>query len=66
MPEKALLNDVNVHLMNFFRWIQKGLVIEMPMNNDEFLYYEYRARFNWLFRAGKENSQEKLPDYFII
>ena len=25
LPANALLNDSNVHLINFFRWMQKGL-----------------------------------------
>ena len=24
-PERALLNDVNPHLINFYRWLQRGL-----------------------------------------
>ncbi|CAG0971204.1 partial Modification methylase DpnIIA, partial [Anaerolineae bacterium] len=24
-PERALLNDINPHLINFYRWLQKGL-----------------------------------------
>ena len=33
-PGRALLNDINFHLINFFRWLQKGLYISLPMEND--------------------------------
>ncbi len=38
LPEKALLNDINPHLINFYRWVQKGLYIQIPMANDAALY----------------------------
>ena len=34
-PVRALLNDTNPHLMNFYRWLQRGLVIDLPMENDQ-------------------------------
>ena len=30
-PARALLNDANPHLVNFYRWIKRGLVIDLPM-----------------------------------
>ena len=30
MPAKALLNDINSHLINFFRWVQQGFYLETP------------------------------------
>src|SRR5713101_8844692 len=35
VPGRALLNDANPHLINFYRWLQKGLQIDLPMENDE-------------------------------
>jgi len=29
LPQKALLNDVNTLLINFFRWLQKGFQIDL-------------------------------------
>ncbi len=34
MPDKTLLNDINVHLINFFKWVQKGLNISLFLKND--------------------------------
>jgi DNA adenine methylase len=47
-PDKALVNDTNEHLVNFYRWLQKGLVIDIPMENDEKLFYALRKKFNVL------------------
>ena len=37
-PERALLNDANPHLINFYRWLRRGLAITFPMANDRRLY----------------------------
>ena len=31
MPRRALLNDINPHVINFYQCLKKGLVIELPM-----------------------------------
>jgi len=51
MPERALFNDVNPHLINFFRWLQKGLKISLKMENDKTLYYGERQ--NALLRVPR-------------
>lgn len=33
-PSCALLNDVNPHVINLYRWLQRGLKLTLPMNND--------------------------------
>lgn len=65
-PEKALLNDANVHLINFFQWLQKGLSISMPMENDEGFYYRCRERFNKLAGQGGEFSQEAAQLFYYL
>src|SRR5690242_13649656 len=42
MPERALLNDINPHLIGFFRHLQSGLKITIPVENDETLFYQHR------------------------
>jgi DNA adenine methylase len=44
MPTRALLNDANPHLINFYSWLQKGLRVDLPMENDEGLFYKHRDR----------------------
>src|SRR4029079_11608674 len=34
-PARALLNDANPHLINFYRWLQRGFVAEIEMANEE-------------------------------
>src|ERR1700730_5392458 len=45
VPEGALLNDANPHLINFYRWLQKGLTANLKMENNERLFYRHRTRF---------------------
>jgi DNA adenine methylase len=58
MPDRALLNDVNPHLINFYRWLQQGLRIDLPMENRRAMFYRYRARFNRLLTTGLAESAE--------
>lgn len=65
-PAKALLNDINTHLINFFRWVQQGLSIEIPLENDEALYYAYRDHFNKLTKNGQKNSREAAELFYYL
>lgn len=67
MPERALLNDVNQHLINFYVWVKRGLVIDIQMENDERLYYSYRGKFNRLItQEGKEKSKEAAELFYYM
>ena len=66
IPERALVNDINPHPINCYRWIQKGLRIELPLQNDKATYYRYRERFNALIRAGKEESKEAAELFYYL
>jgi DNA adenine methylase len=55
-PAKALLNDVNPHLINFYKQIQRGLELHIEMRNDQSLFYEHRDSFNQLTRAGNSKG----------
>ena len=33
LPDRALLNDINPPLINFYRWLKQGLVITLSMTN---------------------------------
>ena len=65
-PQKALLNDVNPHLINFYRWLQRGLRIDLPMENHERLYYEHRGRFNALLADGQGDSPEAAALFYFL
>ncbi|NLL43988.1 MAG: Dam family site-specific DNA-(adenine-N6)-methyltransferase [Firmicutes bacterium] len=57
-PDTALVNDINPHLINFYRWVKDGLKISIPLENDEKLFYQHRERFNELVESGQACSKE--------
>lgn len=65
-PLRALLNDINPHLMSFYRWLKRGLVIEIPLKNDEALFYRYRKRFNKLLATGHGDSAEAAALFYYL
>jgi DNA adenine methylase len=65
-PASALLNDVNPHLINFYRWLQRGLTIGFPMANTAQRYYALRARFNALRAAGDGESAEAAGIFYYL
>ncbi|WP_229776636.1 DNA adenine methylase [Alicyclobacillus cellulosilyticus] len=66
LPRRALLNDVNPHLIHFYRAVQRGLTIDMPMENDAGLYYQHRDRFNALIRQGQADSDEAAALFYYL
>lgn len=66
VPSRALLNDANPHLINFYRWLQKGFTAVLPMKNDEALFYQYRDRFNTLLSSGKGGSREAAELFYFL
>ncbi len=66
MPERALLNDINPHVINFYRWLKRGLVTRLPMANDENQYYRHRDRFNELQTNGKRNSRPAAAYFYYL
>jgi DNA adenine methylase len=66
MPQRALLNDLNPHNVNFFRWLQRGLQIQIDMENDRRLYDQHRARFNSLISDGEAESQEAAELFYYL
>src|SRR6187401_3150138 len=65
-PRKALLNDVNPHLVNFYRWLKKGLVIEERFEQSERAYYRARKRFNDLLEAGNGDLAEAAGLFYYL
>jgi DNA adenine methylase len=47
-PERALLNDLNPALINFYQHLKQGLEIDIEMVNNEQVYYKSRDTFNRL------------------
>lgn len=61
-PDKALLNDVNPALINFYEHLKQGLQIDIALENDEQAYYQYREAFNRL--NGDAASRLKAAQLF--
>jgi DNA adenine methylase len=66
MPDRALLNDINPHLINFYRWVKRGLTIAIPMTNAETCYYAHRERFNHLLSTNNANSAEVASLFYYL
>ena len=66
LPESALLNDTNPHLISFYQWLQRGLKIKVAMENDETLFYQHRDRFNALLVAGKGETAEAASLFYYL
>jgi DNA adenine methylase len=66
LPERALLNDANPHLINFYRWLQTGLTANLKMENNERLFYRHRTRFNELVADGQENTPEGAALFYYL
>jgi len=65
-PAEALLNDINPHLINFYRRIQRGLQLRIEMRNDEALFYRHRRRFNELIAKGKQETAEAAQLFYYL
>jgi DNA adenine methylase len=66
MPRRALLNDVNPHLINFYTWVRQGLRASLVMKNDQTSYYAYRGRFNDLLATSGEASSEAAELFYYL
>jgi DNA adenine methylase len=65
-PRRALLNDINPHVINFYRWLKRGLAISSPVANEKRLYYSHRGRFNELLAHGKGRTREAAGLFYYL
>ena len=65
-PDRALLNDINPHVVSFYRWLKRGLRIGLPMKNDETMYYAHRRRFNELLATGIGDGDEAAALFYYL
>jgi DNA adenine methylase len=66
VPLRALLNDVNDHVINFYQWLKRGLIIALEMRNDSELFYAHRERFNRLIAQGKAGTCEAAGLFYYL
>jgi DNA adenine methylase len=65
-PRRALLNDVNPHLIHFYQWLKRGLVPLLQMQNEEVAYYACRDRFNELLATGGDDTAESATLFYYL
>ena len=65
-PRRALLNDVNPHLVSFYRQLARGLTISLPMENASEAYYANRRSFNALLAAGHGHTAEAASLFYYL
>ncbi len=66
LPKKALLNDINPHLINFYRWLSRGLTISIEMKISKEMYYKHREEFNNLIEKGQENTKKAAELFYYL
>lgn len=65
-PERARLNDLNPHLINFYKQIRRGLSLEIDARYDQKLFYAQRARFNQLIKNGGAGTKEAAQLFYYL
>jgi DNA adenine methylase len=66
LPDRALLNDINPHLINLYRWLKRGLNVSIEMSNNQTCFYSHRKRFNELLRTGKATTKEAASLFYYL
>lgn len=66
VPQQALLNDINPHLINFYKQLKKGLVSNLRQENESELYYAYREEFNRLLKEGKGKTPRAAMLFYYL
>ena len=69
-PKSALLNDLNPHLISFYRWLKRGLDVssigDERIANNRAVYAQKRNRFNELIASGKSDSEEAAVLFYYL
>jgi DNA adenine methylase len=66
MPSRALLNDVNTHVINFYQWLKRGLTPSVTMKNAASTFYAHRERFNGLLASGRADGPEAATLFYYL
>ena len=65
-PKKALLNDINPHLLNFYHQLKSGLTVDIQTENDSELFYQHREKFNELIKAEQHETPEAAQLFYFL
>jgi len=67
LPKRALSNDVNPHLINFYAQVRQGLRIEEgELVNERDFYFARRDRFNALIEANQATTAEAAALFYYL
>jgi DNA adenine methylase len=65
-PRNALLNDANIHAVNFYRNAQRGLHLHFQPRNDRNEYYLRREQLNGLIANDSADSPEAAALFYYL
>lgn len=65
-PQKATLNDVNPHLINFYQQIKSGLNIRIAMKNQSDYFYQKRQELNQLIQKNQYQSARSASLFYYL
>jgi len=65
-PGRALLNDLNPHVINFYTWLKRGLLVNGALSNSKQRYYASRDRFNAILAAGRADTAEAAGLFYYL
>jgi DNA adenine methylase len=65
-PERALLNDINPHLINFYRQVRRGLTLEIDARYNRKLFYAQRALFNHLISNDSARTKQAAQLFYYL
>ncbi len=65
-PKHALLNDINPHVVNFYKCLQKGLKLDIEVQNEREFYYVQRVEFNRLIQSGEANTAKAAQIFYYL
>lgn len=65
-PRRALLNDVNPHLINFYLRLREGFCISRRLKNDRAFFLRQRSRFNRLISRGAADSAQAAELFYYL
>jgi DNA adenine methylase len=65
-PERAVLNDLNPHLINFYAQVRRGLSMEIEARYDRRLFYAHRLRFNELIKDRSAKSSQAAQLFYYL
>lgn len=67
-PTRALLSDINPHVINFYRWIQHGFdVVDLsPQDNQVDTFYAKRDQFNHGIRENRADTAESALLFYYL